>query len=86
MAHRQPMRADTPHGEDPLNQSLSTGSAELTERPRHTAPSGFLTIDELIQRHTRAVLDACNGNKSQAARVLGIDRRSLYRLLAREAA
>jgi DNA-binding NtrC family response regulator len=43
--------------------------------------SEFLTIDEMDCRHIRRVLKATGGNKSQAARILGIDRRSLYRRL-----
>jgi two-component system, NtrC family, response regulator AtoC len=41
----------------------------------------LLTLDEMERRYIRRVLLACNGNKSQAARVLGLDRRSLYRRL-----
>jgi DNA-binding NtrC family response regulator len=44
-------------------------------------PSDLITLDEMEQRYVRKVLAALNGNKSQAARVLGIDRRSLYRRL-----
>ena len=33
--------------------------------------------------HIRGVLRRCQGNKAQAARVLGIHRRKLYRLLER---
>lgn len=41
-------------------------------------------LDEVILRHVRRTLDLAGGNKSQAARLLGISRRSLYRLLERE--
>jgi two-component system, NtrC family, response regulator AtoC len=43
--------------------------------------SDLVTLAEMEQRYVRKVLAAVNGNKSQAARVLGIDRRSLYRRL-----
>jgi two-component system response regulator HydG len=33
------------------------------------------------RRYVRQVLGAVNGNKTHAARILGIDRRSLYRRL-----
>ena len=33
------------------------------------------------RRYVRQVLDAVGGNKTHAARILGIDRRSLYRRL-----
>ncbi len=41
----------------------------------------LVTLDEMERRYIRRVLQACHGNKSQAARVLGLDRRSLYRRL-----
>jgi len=44
-------------------------------------PSELVTMSEMERRYVRRVLDACGGNKTQAARVLGIDRRSLYRRL-----
>jgi DNA-binding NtrC family response regulator len=48
--------------------------------------SDLVTLAEMERRYVRKVLGAVGGNKSQAARVLGIDRRSLYRRLdAREA-
>ncbi len=43
------------------------------------------TLEELKHIYARAVLRALGGNKSAAARQLGITRRSLYRLLALEA-
>ena len=42
-------------------------------------PGDLLTLEELGRRYTRQVLTASEGNKSAAARILGIDRRSLYR-------
>ena len=44
-------------------------------------PTVMTTLDEMERRYVRQVLDAVNGNKTHAARVLGIDRRSLYRRL-----
>jgi two-component system response regulator HydG len=44
-------------------------------------PSELLTLEEVERRYVRQVLEATRGNKTQAARVLGIDRRSLYRRL-----
>jgi len=47
-----------------------------------TEPLGeMITLDELERRYVRQVLDRVGGNKAHAARVLGIDRRSLYRRL-----
>jgi DNA-binding NtrC family response regulator len=39
----------------------------------------LVTLDEMERQYIRTVLHSCRGNKSQAARVLGIDRRALYR-------
>ncbi len=41
----------------------------------------LITLDEMDRRYVRQVLDSVRGNKTHAARVLGIDRRSLYRRL-----
>ena len=38
-------------------------------------------MSEMERRYIRRVLEACGSNKTQAAKVLGIDRRSLYRRL-----
>jgi two-component system response regulator HydG len=48
----------------------------------HTSqPAEMITLDEMERRYVRQVLASVNGNKTHAARVLGIDRRSLYRRL-----
>jgi len=46
-------------------------------------PDELITLEEMERRYVRRVLEACGGNKTQAAKVLGIDRRSLYRRLDR---
>jgi two-component system response regulator HydG len=43
----------------------------------------LLPMDEIEQRYIRRVLEAVGGNKASAARVLGFDRRTLYRKLDR---
>jgi DNA-binding NtrC family response regulator len=45
------------------------------------APGEMITLDEMERRYVRQVLVAVQGNKTHAARILGIDRRSLYRRL-----
>jgi DNA-binding NtrC family response regulator len=47
-----------------------------------TAPVDLLTMNDVERRHVLRVLDAVAGNKSIAAKVLGLDRRTLYRKLA----
>src|SRR5262249_41634308 len=46
-----------------------------------SSPLELVTLAEMERRYVRRVLQAVDGNKSAAARVLGIDRRSLYRRL-----
>ncbi len=42
-----------------------------------------LTLDELERRYIERVLRAAGGNKTQAAKLLGLDRRTLYRKIER---
>ena len=44
---------------------------------------GWPTLDELEGRYVDRVLARCDGNKTDAATILGVDRRTLQRLLAR---
>ena len=63
--------------------------------PSHIAPSStapavedtapFPSLDELTRRHLVRVLAATGGNKKRAAEILGVDRRTLYRMLERYA-
>jgi len=41
------------------------------------SPGELITLDEMERRYVRQVLNAVGGNKTHAARILGIDRRSL---------
>jgi two-component system response regulator HydG len=42
-------------------------------------PDEMPTLDQMQRRYISSVIEACRGNKTQAARVLGLDRRALYR-------
>ncbi len=55
----------------------------LTTRfePQGDDPAELLPLEEIEKRYIRRVLAAVGGNKTHAARVLGLDRRSLYRRL-----
>jgi len=46
-------------------------------------PEQLPTLDEMERRYIRRVLSATEGNKTRAARVLGVDRRTLYRRIHR---
>jgi DNA-binding NtrC family response regulator len=46
-------------------------------------PTGLISLEELERRYVLRVLEAVYGNKSAAARVLGIERKTLYRMLER---
>jgi DNA-binding NtrC family response regulator len=52
------------------------------ESGRLPLPAGFRpTLDELSRRYAALVLGECGGNKTRAAELLGIDRKTLYRIL-----
>jgi two-component system response regulator HydG len=44
-------------------------------------PSELLPLDEIERRYILHVLDSLDGNKSTSARILGLDRKTLYRKL-----
>jgi DNA-binding NtrC family response regulator len=46
-------------------------------------PAELITLEELEKRYVRRVLEAVAGNKSAAARILQIERKTLHRMLAR---
>ncbi len=45
--------------------------------------TGLPSLEEMEKRYLRHVLAAVKGNRSRAAEVLGIDRRTLYRMAER---
>jgi len=58
-------------------------------RPKETAGAigyndeGCLSLEEVEKRHLIRVLRETKGNKVKAAKILGIDRRTLYRMAER---
>jgi len=64
----------------PEDLTFTSQESEL-ERLLRSGSSRSLTLEEVSRAYVRSVLEAQSGNKSAAARILGIDRRTLYRLL-----
>jgi two-component system response regulator HydG len=46
------------------------------------SPSEFVALEEVEKRYILRVLEAAQGNRSVAARILGLDRKTLQRKLA----
>lgn len=57
------------------------------QKPRADVQNGpdevFLTLEEAKKRHLVRVLKETKGNKVKVAKILGIDRRTLYRMAER---
>jgi DNA-binding NtrC family response regulator len=51
---------------------------------RPPAPPARMSLEEMKRWYVAQALDEAGGNKARAAEMLGIDRRTLYRILARE--
>lgn len=73
-----------------LSQKVLTGVSEEAASSRAYGGrdltdfyEGIPTIDELERQHLLRVLDATGGNKKRAAEILGINRRTLYRMAER---
>ncbi len=74
-----------------LTRGPEIGVSDLTVRVRRATPveaaaanddpNELLTLDEIERRHILRVLDAVRGNRTLAARALGLDRKTLYRKL-----
>jgi DNA-binding NtrC family response regulator len=52
-------------------------------RPKLARAIELLTLDQNIDRYVRQILEHTRGNRSQAARILGISRRTLHRMETR---
>jgi len=62
---------------DKIRTSRGQPSLSGTELPE------LLTLEEVERRHVVRVLAACNGNRTDAAKMLDLDRKTLYRKLLR---
>ena len=71
---------------DDLPESIRVGpdSSDRDKGDRSDRdPEALLTLDEVEKRHLARVLKETKGNKVKAAKILGIDRRTLYRMAER---
>jgi DNA-binding NtrC family response regulator len=62
-----------------LPESVTAPAHALVEQPFADLPS----LEELERRYLLHVLDAAKGNRTRAAEILGVDRRTLYRMAER---
>ncbi|MEM6955910.1 MAG: sigma 54-interacting transcriptional regulator [Myxococcota bacterium] len=67
-----------------LPEAIRRGGGRVAVVTR--SPAEMPTLETLEKRYVKQVLEATSGNKTRAAKVLGVDRRTLYRKLDRWAA
>ena len=71
---------------DDLPEAIRHGGVqegESTLSGGDQAGEAYLTLEEVEKRHLIRVLKETKGNKVKAAKILGIDRRTLYRMAER---
>jgi transcriptional regulator with PAS, ATPase and Fis domain len=67
----------------PAQIRQASSPSEQKQDVSDTAESVYLTLEEVEKRHLMRVLKETKGNKVKAAKILGIDRRTLYRMAER---
>jgi transcriptional regulator of acetoin/glycerol metabolism len=77
MIRRAPARSDDPGAH--VADTVTAPPRALVEQLFADLP----TLEELERRYVLHVLDAANGNRTRAAEILGVDRRTLYRMAER---
>lgn len=68
---------------DGIRSLLATRSHGVDSVPDVPSIGDDLTIEEVERLHIEAVLRRCGGNNTNAAAILGVDRKSLYRKVRR---
>ena len=66
-----------------VRESIAPGCSHDSLQEEQSFFAGTPTLEEVEKRYVRHVLSHTQGNVSRAARILDIDRRSLYRMLDR---
>ncbi|HEX4566020.1 MAG TPA: sigma-54 dependent transcriptional regulator [Vicinamibacterales bacterium] len=69
--------------EEDLPESIRQGGTESARADPEAFFEGLPTLDEVERRYLLHVLKAAGGNRKQAAEILGINRRTLYRMAER---
>ncbi len=65
--------------EQMIRSLLAANSSNRQDIPPEPGIGDDLTLTDLERRHIEAVLRRCEGNRTRAAEILGIERKSLYR-------
>ena len=73
------LAVDWSGSEDDLRSVVERATAARSE------PGAIPSLDEIERRHITRVLTAAHGNKTLAARILGVDRKTLHRKLSQYA-
>jgi transcriptional regulator of acetoin/glycerol metabolism len=67
-----------------LPEKIRQYKASALGQPDHSSASEqIMTVEELERRHILRVLELLDGNRTEAAKALGFDRKTLYRKLLR---
>ena len=72
---------DWPGSDDELRNLVE----RTVDTPASSEPGAIPSLDEVERRHITRVLTAAHGNKTLAARILGVDRKTLHRKLSQYA-
>jgi DNA-binding NtrC family response regulator len=67
----------------PAKLQTAQARAAASRSPLASLYADLPALDELERRYLLHVLEATNGNRTRAAEILGIDRRTLYRMAER---
>lgn len=64
-------------------QGMRAVPSGVEEGPARPSPEQATALSQMAREYVRSVLDSVGGNKSKAARILGISRRTLYRAIGK---